>query len=470
MLASAGWAIAAIVLFRATQAAKLVVVGAALADVTVSAVSPAAAIANAPPKAAIRRPKLFGRWTGLSARCAASSIAPWRATFPLNARMEPSPFIECCVENTGPACSGRTDSISQCRLPRNRGSDRLCGRDDVKGSARPMQGGSTHSDRPPTSRDFHHHGLRRERTASPRYSRLVQWDRTLSARFIPQGSGDAAVGRDRRFGANTGLAGEGARPWPGGTIQRRPPAPTGSEVGDGPRHPIPRRAVLAGVGRGGGRRAAAAPRDRARRAGRPRRTRRRTELRRLQRRRRLRRDGDAAGHRQRRARADRRLSSTVATDDPVTRGICEVDPSGHLGALTERRKVARQADGMSFRSEDGVEPALLSGDLPTSVNLWDFQPAIWDVFKSAMDANGLDEDALIAELAAGGELPGVEVLLPEVVATMVADGVGLPARVLTTDARLVGVTHAVDLAVVSAELARQVAWGIRPSSVFSDAG
>jgi hypothetical protein len=160
----------------------------------------------------------------------------------------------------------------------------------------------------------------------------------------------------------------------------------------------------------------------------------------------------------------------VATDDPVTRGICEVDPSGHLVALTERRKVARQADGMSFRSEDGVEPALLSGDLPTAVNLWDFQPAIWDVFKSAMDANGLDEDALIAELAAGGELPGVEVLLPEVVATMVADGVGLPVRVLTTDARLVGVTHAVDLAVVSAELARQVAWGIRPSSVFSDAG
>ena len=159
----------------------------------------------------------------------------------------------------------------------------------------------------------------------------------------------------------------------------------------------------------------------------------------------------------------------MATDDPVTRGICEVDPSGHLVALTERRKVARQADGMSFRSEDGVEPALLSGDLPTSVNLWGFQPAIWDVFESAMDASGLDEDALIAELAAGGGLSGVEVLLPEVVATMVADGVGLPVRVLTADAGLVGVTHAADLPVVSAELARQVAWGIRPSQLWGDA-
>jgi hypothetical protein len=139
-------------------------------------------------------------------------------------------------------------------------------------------------------------------------------------------------------------------------------------------------------------------------------------------------------------------------------------------ALTERRKVARQADGMSFRSGDGVEPALLSGDLPTSVNLWGFQPAIWDVFESAMDASGLDEDALIAELAAGGELPGVEVLLPEVVATMVADGIGLPVRLLTTDARLVGVTHVADLPMVSAELARQVAWGMRPASIFADAG
>jgi CTP:molybdopterin cytidylyltransferase MocA len=163
-----------------------------------------------------------------------------------------------------------------------------------------------------------------------------------------------------------------------------------------------------------------------------------------------------------------RLASTVATDDPVTRGICEVDPNGHLVALTERRKVTSQVDGGSFRAEDGVEPAMLSADLPTSVNLWGFQPAIWDVFEAAMDASGLDEDALIAELAAGGELPGVEVLLPEVVASMVAGGIGLPVRVLTTDAKLVGVTHAADLPVVSAELARQVAWGIRPAGIFAD--
>jgi hypothetical protein len=49
---------------------------------------------------------------------------------------------------------------------------------------------------------------------------------------------------------------------------------------------------------------------------------------------------------------------------------------------------------------------------------------------------------------------------------MVADHNGLPVRVITTDAALVGVTHAADLPVVSAELARQVAWGTRPSRLF----
>ena len=160
------------------------------------------------------------------------------------------------------------------------------------------------------------------------------------------------------------------------------------------------------------------------------------------------------------------LRATVPTDDPVTRGICVVDDDGHLVGLTERRQVTRHGPGQDLTSDDGLEPASLDGGLPTSVNLWGFQPDIWDVFTSAMDASGLDEDALVASVAAGGEVPKAEVLLPEVVAAMVAKGNKLPVRVVTTDAKLIGVTHAADLPVVSAELARQVAWGIRPSQLW----
>ena len=162
------------------------------------------------------------------------------------------------------------------------------------------------------------------------------------------------------------------------------------------------------------------------------------------------------------------LAATVATDDPVTRGICEVDERGYLVALTERRQVVRHDHGKTFTSEAGVEPVTLDGESPTSVNLWGFHPAIWEVLESAMDASGIDVEAIAASVVAGGEVPKAEVLLPEVVAAMVTGGGGLPVRVVNTDAKLLGVTHLADLPLVSAELARQVAWGTRPSQQWGD--
>ncbi len=155
-----------------------------------------------------------------------------------------------------------------------------------------------------------------------------------------------------------------------------------------------------------------------------------------------------------------RLRATVATGDPVTRGICLVGSDGLLRSLVERRQVARIGDGAAFVAEDGIEPKELSGDVPASVNLWGFQPSIWSVLHAAMDTAGLHGEA------GAGEPPQQEVLLPEVVGAMVADRSGLPVRVRTTDTTLIGVTHGADLPLVSAELARQVAWGIRPAALW----
>ena len=162
------------------------------------------------------------------------------------------------------------------------------------------------------------------------------------------------------------------------------------------------------------------------------------------------------------------LQSTVTTDDPVTRGICTVDPGGLLVSLQERRQV--HTEGAGFVSDDGLEPRNLPADVPASVNLWGFQSDIWKVFHMAMDASGLDENEADCPGGQRGEVPKVEVLLPEVISTMVADGTGLAVRVLTTDAKLVGVTHAADLPFVSAELARQVAWGTRPAGLWAEVG
>lgn len=161
------------------------------------------------------------------------------------------------------------------------------------------------------------------------------------------------------------------------------------------------------------------------------------------------------------------LASTIVTDDPVTRGVCQTDASGHLVAIDERRQVTRLDGGSRFVSADGLQPAELAATTLVSVNLWGFQPAIWADFQRAMDASGLDEDALAATLGPDVPKPPAEVLLPEVVGALVATGAGQPVRVLPTDTRCVGVTHADDLPVVQAELARQVAGGVRSEQLWS---
>jgi hypothetical protein len=162
------------------------------------------------------------------------------------------------------------------------------------------------------------------------------------------------------------------------------------------------------------------------------------------------------------------LANSVMTDDPVTRGICEVDPSGHLVAMTERRQVSRLSGGNDFSSVDGLQPDKLPGDATVSVNLWGFRPEIWDIFDAAMDESGLDEEAILGRIARGVEVPKAEVLLPEVIGSAIESGTGLPVRVLRTDTKCVGVTHADDLPVVQGELSRQVAWGIRPSRLWGN--
>ncbi len=168
------------------------------------------------------------------------------------------------------------------------------------------------------------------------------------------------------------------------------------------------------------------------------------------------------------------LAETVVTDAPVTRGVCTVDDAGLLASVTERRQVSRRrgagaAEGVFFRADDGVSPSDLDPGTPVSVNLWGFQPEIWPVFAEAMAASGLDEGAALASVAAGAEPPKAEVLLPEVVGWMVADGQGLPVRVLAAVGACIGVTHPDDLPVVRDLLARQVAQGDRAEWLWAPA-
>jgi MobA-like NTP transferase protein len=154
-----------------------------------------------------------------------------------------------------------------------------------------------------------------------------------------------------------------------------------------------------------------------------------------------------------------RLRNSIIGTSPVTRAICQVDGQGMLAAIEERRQVAA-AGGGRFVAGDGRQPSELDGDDRVSMNLWAFGPAMWAAFRAAMDR-------------ARGAEGSSEVLLPDVVSEGVAsrDGAdpGDPSRfrVLPTEGRCIGVTNPDDLALVQADIARQVAHGDRPAQLWT---
>ncbi len=140
-----------------------------------------------------------------------------------------------------------------------------------------------------------------------------------------------------------------------------------------------------------------------------------------------------------------RLADAIVGHSPVTRGICDVAEDGRLLGVDERRQVTATDQGGSFASDDGHGSRRRSPEKRVSMNLWGFTPSFHQTLRAAMDtATGASEEA--------------EVLLPEVVAQSLAT---TTFSVLPATGRCIGVTHPDDLALVQAELNRQVGRGER---------
>jgi UTP-glucose-1-phosphate uridylyltransferase len=187
-----------------------------------------------------------------------------------------------------------------------------------------------------------------------------------------------------------------------------------------------------------------------------------------------------------------RLADTILSDEPVTRGVAiskapsDGDPGlARLAGLVERRSVKREADG-TFRASDGLEPQTLDPDSLVSMNLWGFQPEIWGFLEAAVlrdhpdvapngtilggtvgddvgdDVGGAGRGAA----ANAGDLKDpAETLLPEVVGDAVKAG-SLEVKIAQGEGRCVGVTHADDLSIARAELARMTGRGERAEPLW----
>ena len=119
-----------------------------------------------------------------------------------------------------------------------------------------------------------------------------------------------------------------------------------------------------------------------------------------------------------------RLGQTLIGDQPVSRALISIDPDNdRLVRIEENTKLQR---------------ASASADTWVSMNMWGFQPSIFEQLEHAVDA-------FTASGATG------EVLLPDVVSTMVATGADV--HVVRCEQRCIGITYADDVRAVRAELA-----------------
>jgi choline kinase len=150
-----------------------------------------------------------------------------------------------------------------------------------------------------------------------------------------------------------------------------------------------------------------------------------------------------------------RLHNAIVGNEPVSRGVCEIQ-ADRLRSIVERRQVVA-LDG-AFESHDGLKPVRLDSESVVSMNLWGFDSGMWHVLAAAMAAaTDASEDA--------------EVLLPEAVAGVLRGELDAPdelrqVTVIVTESRCVGVTHPGDLKAVRADLTAQVERGERRSGLF----
>ena len=145
------------------------------------------------------------------------------------------------------------------------------------------------------------------------------------------------------------------------------------------------------------------------------------------------------------------LADTVLSADAVTRGTVTAGQDGLLGSIAERRHVTRRDDGR-FEVGDGLEPRMLPGTTPVSMNLWGFRPRILESLRDAVTI--FAERTAGVPLDADGKPP--ECLLPDVIGALVNSSEDA-VEVVHTAGRCLGLTHPDDLELLGPELERRPA-------------
>lgn len=143
------------------------------------------------------------------------------------------------------------------------------------------------------------------------------------------------------------------------------------------------------------------------------------------------------------------LDRALVGELPVSRGVCVVH-NGILSEIVERRQVRR--DGTHYVAEDGLEPRRLEGSATVSMNLWGFQPSIFEEMHACVARHDFEREKEVQ----------LSVLVGELLAASQTR-----FDVLATESRCIGVTHPSDLPLAQELVRLEVESGLRPERAFS---
>ncbi len=150
-----------------------------------------------------------------------------------------------------------------------------------------------------------------------------------------------------------------------------------------------------------------------------------------------------------------KLDDVVPLRGTVSRAICDVDVEGYLERIVEHKKVWREAGRFFSQREGGVVE--LIAEAPVSMNLWGFNPSIFESGTRAWGAFLADPENYTAR----------EFYLPDIVQAMMASGM-VRVRAVAGSVQSFGLTNPDDLAETRRRLSALVESGFYPSPLWEE--
>ncbi len=145
-----------------------------------------------------------------------------------------------------------------------------------------------------------------------------------------------------------------------------------------------------------------------------------------------------------------KIENTLSDHGPVSRGVCELDDSGHLVSIVERKKIIRNEKG-----QIDAEGVIINEGSTVSLNFWGFNSRLFSFLENGfiefLEKNRTDLKA--------------EYLIPEVVGNLVSQGI-FKVAVLPGSKNWFGVTYKEDDQMVKDNLIKLQNEGFYPQGLW----